>query len=597
MIIYSYELKNYIVATLLFSIMWFGQAMVVANAETRPFIIAPMIEGLGFCQEGADQPNRELALSKCESRHNYGTAELNSILDKLEPNGANGKVQIGYTIGINLLTLGDQKKPYNYLIPYTLAVTKIKRPVILYLFANHFAGSTLKSPLDSDSLAKFPDQSIPNEKYFQDGISPITLNMSANLLVNRKRFAALKEVGIWYNSLPIRAKKRIIAITMAGELHHFYDDFSNGMGKYEDIRVTDYSPETTKEFQSWLAKRYRTISIANSALNSTFISFDSIYPPSQDIKKNELKNFSQFFDSYAHGLLPIEGWLQTLPFGHALKIYLDGEAIGTAEYGLNRQDVYEGVPSVKNAQVGFRYILDFSKLPRGKHTVQVIVEGKNSFELAKRSISIMGQSQAPIHNLGRDHIIKSAPKSIRFWLDRPANEQAFFYNPLAKDWYDFRSEQVTNAYNEWFRRSIESGFPKDKLFTHQIAVATIGGWNPILQASDGSLQGKHRYKKGINLYAGSASMDLLRKHYIQPNEEFGIPEFHTQDWKNPEAPLRILRELHVGGAKFISPYFLSLIPDRYRTMENKHNRFRLSPDNFDYGSNHLYRAIIDFANE
>ena len=107
------------------------------------------------------------------------------------------------------------------------------------------------------------------------------------------------------------------------------------------------------------------------------------------------------------------------------------------------------------------------------------------------------------------------------------------------------------------------GLPAERLFTHQIAVATVGGWNPVLFASDASLKGKHRYKKGINLYGGSASTDLLRRHYLEPGEAFAVPEFHTQSWKDKAAPVKVLHDLQQGGASFVSPYFLSMAPDKY----------------------------------
>lgn len=574
-------------------------ALPVARAaeSAAPLVIAPMIEGFGLCQARAEQYNPDQAIEKCARDKNYGVADLQQALDQLEPGGARGKVQIGYTVGINLLEFTGTQQGPERMAAYTATLKNIKRPVVLYLFANHFAGSGIDRSQFADALAKFPDQSVPNEKYFEGGILPLSLNMAPTLSINKRRFEALAEVGRWYKKLPADVRARVVAITMAGELHHFYDDFANGMGRFDAIRVTDYGPDTVRNFQSWLAQRHGDINRLNALLGTSFSGFDKVIPPSRDIRKTTLKHIGEHFDSYAHGVLPIEGWLDALPPGHALTVYLDGKPVGTAEYGLNRQDVYEAVETVKTARVGFRYLLDFSNLPRGKHTVQVIVDGPKGFELAKRTISIMGQSQASIQNLSRETGARSAPKEVRFWLDRPANDQAFFYNPLAKDWYEYRSGQVTQAYDAWFDRAVASGLPAEKLYTHQIAVATVGGWNPVLAASDGSLQDQHRYKKGINVYAGSASVELLRRHYLGPGEAFGVPEFHTQAWKDPAAPLRILREFQSGGAAFVSPYFLSMIPDKYRSDANAHNKFRLSPDNRHYGSNHLYQAITELAKE
>jgi hypothetical protein len=92
-------------------------------------------------------------------------------------------------------------------------------------------------------------------------------------------------------------------------------------------------------------------------------------------------------------------------------------------------------------------------------------------------------------------------------------------------------------------------------------------------------------------------MALLRRHYLSEGETFGVPEFHTQAWKDPTAPLRVLRDLQQGGATFITPYFLSMAPDKYRQPPTAHDKFRIAPNNPSYGSNHLYQAIVDLAKE
>jgi hypothetical protein len=382
---------------------------------------------------------------------------------------------------------------------------------------------------------------------------------------------------------------------LAGELHHFYDNFSTGMGRFDNIRITDYSPASVKEFQAWLRQRYSNLPALNKALDADFKDFAQVQPPSKNIQSDRLGHFSEHFDSYAHGVLPIEGWLKHLAPNEQIRVYLNGKAVGIAEYGLNRQDVYEAVPAVKTAQLGFRYLLDFSQLPRGKYAIQVILEGPKNYELAQRSLSVMGNSQTPIKDISKKITATAPPKELKFYVDRPAQEMAVFYNPLARDWLDFRAAQVTQAYDDWFDAAVAVGLPAERLFTHQIAVATVGGWNPVLFASDASLKGKHRYKKGINLYGGSASMALLRRHYLEPGEVFGIPEFHTQAWKDKTAPSKVLSDLQQGGASFVSPYFLSMAPDKYRDQPNAHDKFRLSSDNKDYGSDYLYRAMADIA--
>lgn len=563
-------------------------------ASAAPFVIAPMIEAQGYCKAGLVEPKLGLAIARCAQRNDSGVKELAAALNALEPGGAKGAVQVGYTIGINLLEHPKEGSfnPFGFL---TQALHALDRPAVIYLFANHFASSHAQPLIQPDSMARFADQSIPTEKYFKRSITPISLSLEAPVSANQQRKIALDKVGAWYASLPSKSRNKIVAFTLAGELHHFYDDFSSGMGRFEKIRITDYSPASVKGFQRWLRERYGDVATLNKAMGAEYKDFSQVQPPSRNIQSDRLGHFSEHFDSFAHGVLPIEGWLSKLAPGHQIRIYLNGVAVGTAEYGLNRQDVYEALPDIRTAQLGFRYLLDFRRLPRGKYTVQIMLEGVNSYELAHRSLSVMGSSQAPIQDLGEKIPAAAVPKDLKFYLDRPSQNMAVFFNPLARDWMDFRSAQVTQAYDEWFDASVAVGLPAPLLFTHQIAVATVGGWNPVLFASDASLKGRHRYKKGINLYGGSASIELLRRHYLEPGESFGVPEFHTQAWKDKTVPFKVLRDLQHGGASFVSPYFLSMAPDKYRDQPNAHDKFRLSPRNREYGSDHLYRAIADLA--
>lgn len=592
----------------------FVVTVTVAQTQLAPFVVAPMVEGLGFCSTGQDQANMDMAIIRCEKQGDFGAKELQTRLEQLEPGGARGQVQVGYTLVVNLLTLLDKNQP-DPMAAYTQALRTIDRPVVLYLFANHFATTTLKKPLRADSLARFADQSIAAEKYFDGAIAPVNQIMAPELEVNRRRMASLAVVTKWYKNLPKAAQDRVMAITMAGELHHFYDDFSNGMGRFDGIRITDYSPASVVLFQSWLSKKYQSIEKLNTAIDASYKSFEQVVPPSQNIATGRLDSIFQHFDSSAHGVVQIDGWLERIPAGHNLNFYVNGRLIGPVEYGLNRQDVYQAVQNIKTAGVGFRYLFDFSKLARGRHTLQVMVDGPHGFEVARRQLSVMGRSQENIPDLSqnipaasgfkkylkqtrlylRDMFGASTESQPLFYLDRPADNLAVFFNPLAREWYDFRAQQIIDSYDAWFDNCVRFGLPGHKLYTHQIAVATVGGWNPLLFASDASIKGVHRYKKGINLYGGSANVELLQRLYLNRGERFGVPEFHTQAWKDPAAPLRVLKAFQQGGADFVTPYFLSLAPDKYRSSTNDHDKFRLSPDNPLFGSNHLYQAIVDLA--
>jgi hypothetical protein len=569
------------------------------QAQSQPpvLVIAPVIEGQGYCEAGHEQGDLGKAIEYCVRKGFSGTKELKAALDALEPGGAKGQVQVGYTVGVNLLVDAQANafKPSGF---FSRALKDIDRPLVIYLFANHFAATSASPAIPQNALAQFANGKAPDEKYFGSSIEPLTLQAHPLLPINQQRRAMLNKVGAWYKALPPHHKKKILGFTLAGELHHFYDNFSQGMGRFDDIRVTDYSPSRVAAFQDWLKRKYQSVEAFNQAMGTWVEFFHMVQPPSKDLRKESVQHITEHFDSYAHGQLPIEGWLNNLQAQAGIKVYVNGKYLGDAEYGLNRQDVYEALPEAKRAGIGFRYVLDFSQLPRGKYAVQIILEdGAQRYELARRDIVVMGQSQEPIEDFRRNTDAAAAPKDLRYYLDQPAQLQSVFYNPLARDWLTFRQQEVINAYNQWMDWSIAAGLPGDRLFTHQIAVATVGGWNPVLFASDASIQGKKRYKKGINLYGGSASTALVRRHYLQEGERFAVPEFHTQAWKDPAAPEHVLRDLQQGGAVFVSPYFVSMSPRHFTPGSMEHEKFRVAPDNPHYGSDHFYKAIQKLAAE
>lgn len=568
-----------------------------APSTRPPFIIAPMIEGLGYCQGGSGSATLAQALQTCFDIGSDSVALVKATLDQLEPGGPRGDVQVGYTVGINLLDLhfngASQLKTLRHLIEHT------GRPVVLYLMGNHFTASPRLPQASNDSYARFADQSVPKDNYFFGGVTPWTLDTDMAIQVNQLRFGALKLFGNWYAKLPRATQRRVVGITLAGELHQYFADFATGMGRYDNLRTTDYSPGSAAAFRQWLAKRYPRIEDLDRQMNASWTSLEQVTPPSLDIRRDKLEGLYQHLDGYAHGTLPVEGWLASLPPGHRLQIYLDGKPIGQAEYGLNRQDVYEAVKELPDPRVGFRYWLDFETLPRGIHTLQIAMQGPQfNYQIARREIVVMGSSQETPPRIEGEARLAAAPgKAPRAWLDRPRERQDYYFNPLAKAWVAFRADQVSEAYLQWFGRAVASGLPKEKLYSHQIAAATVGGWNPMLFASDASLTGPKPYRKGINLYGGSLDIALLKRHYLSGAEAFAVPEFHTQAWKNPGQSVKVLRAFQASGAVFMTPYFMSLVPEKFRGAGNPHDRFRIAPDNKDYGSNYLFSAIAEVARD
>ena len=81
----------------------------------------------------------------------------------------------------------------------------------------------------------------------------------------------------------------------------------------------------------------------------------------------------QFID----GLFEVFGWAYDFQAVKSVIVNVDGQDVGTATYGLLRLDVRATDPRVGNANVGFAYILDTTKLSNSEHDLMVYVIDKS----------------------------------------------------------------------------------------------------------------------------------------------------------------------------------------------------------------------------
>lgn len=589
------------------------------RTTSQPLVIAPTVEGMLLCDEAVAETrikSMDEAYSFCQQRKLDGSAAVNRLLDTLEPGGPKGNVQIGYTATLQLLGLYqrtskgweiDEAKVDSFLN----VIRKVQRPVVLYFSADHFdsvgpiAAELAKDPVN---LMQLRDGKPLELGYFGYRILPYTLSTDPSVPVNHYRFKALEYMARKIRELPQPVQDRIIAYTLPGELHHMFPDFENGMGAYKDIRVTDYSPGSVAGFRQWLQSKYKGIAQFKAQTGLDYASFDVIPAPSKDIRKEKLSGFGEHYDAFADGTLPVGGWLwdpnQAI---ERLDLYLDGKLAGPMARGLNRLDVYRAVDNITSPNTGFRYNLDFSNLTAGQHIVQVVAESKGrKYQLANANFVVVPRNQGKMVNLYPRRLGWMPPTSmlekqgVRFWLDMPAQLQDVYYNPLAKDWNQYRESQVYAQLAVFHERAIAAGLPAAKLFSHQIIPDVNPSWNPQLFASTQTLDGKAPWRQGLNMYGGATNSDWLRgfMNQHQIGSGYGAPEFNPQQWKLDGTHLAALKAHYDAGATFISPYYFSVINQRFKgAAEHGVNRMELSPDNPKDGSDKFYKAIVEFARQ
>lgn len=590
------------------------------RTDAHPLVIAPTVEGMALCDEAvADSKILSLkdAYAFCRKHHFDGSAAITRLLDQLEPGGPKGSVQIGYTATLQLLDLYQQTAKgweidETKVDGFLNVIRKVQRPVVIYFSADHFDSL---GPI-VEELRKTPENLMQLRggtplklDYFGYSILPYTLSTDPAIPVNYYRYKALEHVAKRIQELPHYVQDRIVAYTLAGELHHMFPDFENGMGAYKDIRVTDYSPASITGFRQWLRANYKDIHQFKAQTGLDYPSFGAIPAPSKDIRKERLSSFGEHYDAYADGTLPIAGWLWDPQHRvEEIDLYVDGKLVGPMARGLNRLDVYRAVDAITDPNTGFRHNLDYSKLSPGRHVAQVVVKSQGrSYKMADVNFTVVPRDQSqPTVRMMPKRLGWMPPfsmlerKGVRSWLDMPSPMQDVYYNPLARDWNLYRESQVYNFLLAFHERAIAAGLPAAKLYSHQIIPDVNPSWNPQLFASTQTLDGKAPWNQGLNMYGGATNSDWLRgfmkQHQI--GSGYGAPEFNPQQWKLEGTHLAALKAHYDAGASFISPYYFSVINQRFKgAAEHGVNRMELSPDNPKDGSDKFYKAIVEFARQ
>lgn len=571
-----------------------------------PLLITPQIAGVLTCDESEGQ----LELTTIAQIEDWCAAngyEKNlsaiSVLNRMEPSGPKDKVQLGYTLMIPLLTLFDKQGDEWVLNKrkadrYLAVIAVIKRPVVIYLMADHFdASSALSRELakDSRNLMSYATGSATGDRYFGTGVLPYTLRTDESIPVNRYRFEALRYLTGKISNLSEPARSLVAAVTLAGEIHHFYPDFENGVGAYENIRITDYSPASQQDFRTWLQHKYSDIANLNHKLGFHFEKFSDIQAPALDIRKDRLTSFAQHFDSFAGGQLPMFGWIwDPSNTVQRMSLFVDGKHHAPVAQNLGRMDVYRAKNEVTSTHTGFRGFIDFRSMKPGKHVAQIVAEvGKTRYLVDEREFVIVPRDQSSIADAPSPQRIEGLPSigslpSIEHWLDMPRAMQDVYYNPMAQEWNQFREHQVMQMLTHFYRIARSEGLPASMLYSHQIIPDINGTWNPVLFASDSSVSNTTPWRTGINLYGDSPHIvEFIKSRHIRA---YGVPEFNPQDWKNPDSAYQALVRHYLAGAKFVSPFYLAAFPKRL-VKAGSNLQFYIDPENKTDGADQLFNAV------
>ena len=200
----------------------------MASERESPMYSVPNIEGLMQCDEAQTEQKFTHAFDAfryCMDSGRTGAAALTRLMDTLEPGGPQGKVQVGYTLTVQLLELyrmdarGVWVLDDKHLDAIMRLMADAKRPLVLYLSSSHFDSigalpvELVKNP---DNLMKLADGQPLKLNYFGYPIHPYTLRPDEKIDVNHYRYQAMREIARRVRQLPEEVQRLIVAITFMG---------------------------------------------------------------------------------------------------------------------------------------------------------------------------------------------------------------------------------------------------------------------------------------------------------------------------------------------------------------------------------------------
>lgn len=581
-----------------------------ADRPHRAMLLAPMIAVIDPCilsQAGkaADRGQKDLNPT-CTGPEGSAAELVESTLSALAPGGTpSSPYVLGYTLPVPLLQLfrpdaGGWSIDHDRVARVVRTVQGTNRPLILYLFATHFAADApIEAALATNpaNLAHTRDGPLAEDTFYDSKIYNWTFASTENEITAR-RVQAIEALLQEICKLPQHDIAKIRGVTLLGELHHLFPGFQTGMGFNPPYRVSDYSAPSVAGFHAYLKREFKTTKLLNMVLGTEFKSFEEVVPPSRDIRSEPLKNYLEHIDSFAQGSLPIAGWVHTKPDEAGAQpwvhIYRNGEFVGKTPVRLSRQDVLEVHPEFGDANAGWRMDMDFTRLPLGTYHIDVFLDrGKGTLErLGTRQIAIMDRHQRTPQELPQKELPPHQPAdpSLQFHLEYPSERSSYFFNPLVPLWHAYRAEQVTR-YLQYFERVVaQTCLAQTPHYTHQIIPFTNPSWDANKFAIQASLQPLPKLRLGVSLY-GEASYGTSYANWYGPSghKGYGVTEFHPLKRMDSAALGRTLADHAARGAEFLS-FFLE--PRWHgQLIQRGHNLFSFDPASTQFGSDVLYRSM------
>lgn len=580
--------------------------------------IAPRPDTLAFSDAGLQQA--------CASPADGSAAQLvNQTLRQFAGSTGvrNPDYLMGYTLAVPLLHLFTQADSGLWQINqeaverYARTIRDAQYPAIVYLFSTHFSSAApLEKELarDAQNLAHTQNGPLEPSDYFGAPLYGWSIAQTGNALT-RYRMQAIDALGQAICAQGPATVSKVAGLTLLGEVHQLFPQFATGAGYSGPYLITDYSHASRMQFTAWLQQQYHhSLAHANRALHSDYADWASIAPPGEDLHNQPealQTRLHAHMDAYAHGKLPISGWVYVPDEKtHALSrivIFHNGEFLARVPINQGRQDVLDSRPEFGARPVGWQYMLDFRAMPSGAHQFDIYLQTHPAAPLQKldsktltlRTLQRTASQTAPASRNSRtqQHLLAPALKAatpapeVAFYVDLPHSNRTYVHNPLAEQWHAFRRVQVLR-YLQAFEHALDDTCLADKpRYTHQIVPHTNPGWDTSKFAIEQTLRPLHGLQLGVSLYGEPGmSADFISNLKIAGHQSYGVTEFHPLKPLSPDAVRQTLELHRHNGAAFFS-FFLEPMWDAAEVPRISPNPFAFSPGNTFKGSDATYASL------
>lgn len=537
---------------------------------------------------------------------------MESTLSSLGPRiSPDRRFELGYTLQFPLLRLFKQEAGA-WVIDRPVIERMVRtlhdddRPAIVYLFSTHFGlGAPIEPGLAADpgNLAVTAAGPMSIDKFYEHDIYPWTFATTDNELTRRREQAA-KAVVDEICRLPQRDRDKIRGVTLLGELHHLFPNFQGGMGFQEQYLVSDYSRASIEGFRTFLAGRFGTVAAMNKEIGADYPSFAAVDPPSKDIRTQPLSRYTEHIDSYAHGTLPISGWLYASKSQQHetlwVRIYRNGEFVDRVRVNMSRQDVFEAHPEFSTADVGWRFDLDYTRLEPGVHRLDAILEGHGErwVHLGTRHVAVMDRTQSTPRELPALALPVTVfpDATLTAYVDLPTDRSSYYYNPLVPLWHRFRGSQVVAYLRHFDQRVRDSCLAHVDTYIHQITPFTNPSWDANKFAVDASLELFDRVHLGVSLYGEPTYGASFFNWYARSKHQtYGVTEFHPLRAMTLDEARAMFDRHRANGAQFVS-FFLKT-QKLNGAPSGAPYQFAFDPANPKFSSDRLYETMKSLVNE